>query len=153
MGQAELDAKYGPLRPGVDYAEGKGGRIVPVKGWAAARMVKVRLFDGKTVTVHRLIADNFARTYEEAVRESGYHPKSVQTWVPRHILWNPKNRLSLHSYGIAVDFDPSLNPYGDRPAVLDRYPKFVEVFERNGWRWGGRWKPASRDKMHFERRT
>lgn len=151
LSRAEVDAKFGPLKPGVDYTEGKGGRIVPTKAWEIAHITSTKLHTGKVVQINKLLAAEFARVFKEAALASGYTPKSVQTYVPRHILWNPLKNLSYHSYGIAVDFDPSQNPYGDKPSLVEKYPKFIEIFEANGWVWGGRWSPGSRDKMHFER--
>ena len=149
---AHLDQRYGPLRLGVDYTEGAQGRINVKPAWVAARIVSVTLFDGKIVKLHRDVAASFAAAYRAAVTESGYHPASVQTFVTRHILWDPAEGLSLHSYGIAVDFDPTLNPYGDNPsAKIRRFPAFIAAMERHGWEWGGRWSRKNRDDMHFQR--
>lgn len=68
------------------------------------------------------------------------------------------DRLSVHSFGIAVDIavkysdywrwvmkkDPSL-PYRNRVPV-----EIAEVFERHGFVWGGKWYHF--DTMHFEYR-
>lgn len=53
--------------------------------------------------------------------------------------------LSRHAYGIAVDINAARNPYGEKP-VQD--PRLVEVMERWGFTWGGRWLVP--DGMHFE---
>ncbi len=56
--------------------------------------------------------------------------------------------LSNHAFGIAVDLDADHNPQG---ATDTRMPLWVvDIFERNGWQWGGRWK--RRDNMHFQYR-
>lgn len=53
-------------------------------------------------------------------------------------------RWSTHSWGLAVDYLPSLGPYGGpatTPAVV------VDAFKDHGFAWGGDWmKP---DAMHF----
>lgn len=53
--------------------------------------------------------------------------------------------LSTHSWGIAIDLNPHLAPYGKRshqPDIL------IEVFKDRGFEWGGDWK--HRDGMHFQ---
>ncbi len=150
MDDEQIDRVFGPLKLGVNYAEGEEGRIVVDPKWVADRIVKVKLFDGKVVRMHKLAATSFAVAYEAAVKASGYHPKSVQTFVPRHIRWDRDRELSLHSYGIAVDFDPTLNPWGKKKGVIDGKPEFVREFQKRGWVWGGGWKPKYRDSMHFQ---
>jgi hypothetical protein len=63
----------------------------------------------------------------------------------RFIGRDPDARLSHHSWGIAVDFNALENPTGVRPR-LDR--DVVEIVERHGFTWGGRWLVP--DGMHFE---
>jgi hypothetical protein len=53
--------------------------------------------------------------------------------------------LSRHAYGIAVDINATRNPYGDPPS---QDPRLVELMERWGFTWGGRWLVP--DGMHFE---
>lgn len=76
--------------------------------------------------------------------------------------WRPiagTNRLSVHSFGAAVDINVGRSNYWrnvkqDEEALLDyrnRIPaKIVEVFERHGFIWGGWWYHY--DTMHFEYR-
>jgi hypothetical protein len=58
---------------------------------------------------------------------------------------DPGYSLSRHSWGIAVDFNPSTNPYGDEPTLS---LEVVEIFKRWGFSWGGGWSVP--DGMHFE---
>jgi hypothetical protein len=69
------------------------------------------------------------------------------------------DRLSAHSYGIAIDVAPALADYWrwrergtERPTrYRNRLPlEIVQAFEREGFIWGGRW--AHYDTMHFEYR-
>lgn len=53
--------------------------------------------------------------------------------------------LSRHSWGAAIDINPSANRFG-RPPVMDA--RIVDVFRRHGFAWGGTW--ATPDGMHFE---
>jgi hypothetical protein len=71
--------------------------------------------------------------------------------------WRPivnTNRLSAHSYGIAIDIVVSKSDYWewDKPAVwTNQIPQaIVDAFEAEGFAWGGRWYHY--DTMHFEYR-
>lgn len=60
------------------------------------------------------------------------------------------DKLSMHSLGAAIDFDPVRNPF-KRPAelcALGTEPGLgvVRIFEARGWSWGGRWSRP--DSMH-----
>ncbi|HNY65184.1 MAG TPA: M15 family metallopeptidase [Deltaproteobacteria bacterium] len=65
-------------------------------------------------------------------------------------------RTSGHAYGIAVDINGNLEYFwathrGKPYSYRNNVPAFlVEIFERNGFIWGGRWH--SFDAMHFEYR-
>ncbi len=58
---------------------------------------------------------------------------------------DPGFSLSRHSWGTAIDFNPSTNRYGDEPTMP---LEIVEVFRRWGFSWGGTWTVP--DGMHFE---
>ena len=134
---------------------GKGRRIK----WTGAKpdVVRVELFNGDHANIHRLFADEFAAAFELACDVSGYTPESVQTYNPRTI--GKSDRLSMHSFGVASDFDPTLNPVGgvikkgkhkgDR-AFVAQFPKFLEVFRWMGWTCGHDWKMV--DSMHVQRK-
>ncbi len=53
--------------------------------------------------------------------------------------------LSRHAWGVAVDINPSMNPYGG-PVRLD--DRVGDVFRRWGFAWGAGWTVP--DGMHFE---
>lgn len=60
------------------------------------------------------------------------------------------SKLSVHSYGAAIDLSPEMNglnvPYDPKKKMM---PKIVrEIFHDHGWKWGGVWKRP--DAMHFE---
>jgi len=68
-------------------------------------------------------------------------------------------RLSAHSYGIAVDFNTNLGGYwkwsGEQEGAVgvynNQYPEIlVRHMERFGFIWGGKWHHY--DGMHFEYR-
>lgn len=47
---------------------------------------------------------------------------------------DPGYSLSRHAWGIAVDFNPSTNPYGGEPTLP---LEIAEIFRRWGFSWGG----------------
>ena len=76
------------------------------------------------------------------------------------------SRWSNHAYGTAIDINPIENPWvepggvvyhkASRPYV-NRTPRpgmaveggaLVKAFEREGWKWGGRWS-GTKDYQHF----
>lgn len=76
------------------------------------------------------------------------------TWVVRVIAGT--NVYSLHSYGIAIDLNPSKNPF--RTCITNIPPGFradVLALRTNNdkpvFSWGGNWRPCTvADPMHFQ---
>jgi peptidoglycan L-alanyl-D-glutamate endopeptidase CwlK len=77
--------------------------------------------------------------------------------------WRPiagSEQLSAHAFGIAIDIDPDYSDYwrwnatGGHEKLIpykNRIPhRIVEIFERHGFIWGGKWYHY--DTMHFEYR-
>lgn len=60
--------------------------------------------------------------------------------------------LSVHSYGAAIDLDPENNPLGlqyDASPRAGMMPQAViELFQAEGWLWGGKWSRP--DAQHFQ---
>ena len=131
------------------------GRAVDLDdAWERRNIKWNRLHTGRKVRMHRLAGPEFVRLFKEACEKSGYTPKSVQTYNPRVI--GGTKRLSMHALGIAFDVDPQQNPWGGvqkngEESLLRQNPSFIEVFEKAGWTWGGRWKKGKGDDMHFQR--
>ncbi|MEF3192117.1 MAG: M15 family metallopeptidase [Campylobacterales bacterium] len=77
-------------------------------------------------------------------------------------IWRPiagTKRLSMHSFGIAIDINVPKshywrdeNPNEDAPLTYrNTIPRqIVEIFEKHGFIWGGKWYHY--DTMHFEYR-
>tara|TARA_Y100000034_G_scaffold134397_3_gene202715 strand:+ start:2556 stop:3197 length:642 start_codon:yes stop_codon:yes gene_type:complete len=151
-GRAWAERKYGNFK----FKSLPNGRIKISPKWVKDNIVAIKLHTGKTVRLHKDIADDFVVTFKKACESSGYIPSSVQTFVKRHTMWNPERSLSAHSWGVAVDFDPPKNPMGGKikstgkPSKLRGHMEFVKAFKDDGWTWGGDWR--MKDDMHFEKR-
>lgn len=49
------------------------------------------------------------------------------------------NKLSMHSYGCAIDLDPVRNALSDKTPNFAKYPLVLSAFASEGWLWGGDW--------------
>lgn len=152
---------------------GNPGAVRLDKAWKKKNIVKLKLPDVKNnLWVHKLAVPYFREAYRRALRVSNYKPEKAGTFNFRHIRHDPKRPLSMHSWGIAVDFDASKNWYkvykrGEAPQIdtteykrqwpagVDR--AFVEAFRSCWFTWGSDWDNDGRtddhsflDPMHFE---
>ena len=132
------------------YVDNGDGMIQIDPGWVSRNIVRARvpILTGEVIC-HRLMVDQLHGALQELV-DLGLDGLIDPTqyggcWVPRHIDFNPTKPLSMHSWGLAVDFNVSTNGLGKVP-TMD--PRVVEVFDRWGFVWGGRWQRP--DGMHFE---
>jgi len=164
-GVPELAAPIPKGRSGVHRVYGSfqwtpgRGRLVDIDDdWEDRNIRRYTLHTGQRRRLHRLVGPEFVVLFKRACDASGYTPRSVQTFNPRRIKDHPDSKLSLHSWGIAVDFDPRENAMGgrnlahpDQPCPLVAHPEFLQVFRDAGWRCGHDWK--MRDTMHIERRA
>ena len=132
------------------YVDMGDGMIQIDADWVQRNIVsrEVPVLTG-AVTCHRRMVDQLAGALGE-IEEAGL-AELIDTsdyggcWVPRHIDFNPARPLSMHSWGLAVDLNVSTNGLG-QPPTMD--PRIVEIFDRWGFAWGGRWSRP--DGMHFE---
>lgn len=80
-----------------------------------------------------------------------WRPESVQTYpgYPRHICWDPDRALSMHSWCIALDTDPSTNRMGHSGWTNPDW--YFQIFRDFGWACGVDWNPLrKKDPMHVE---
>lgn len=63
----------------------------------------------------------------------------------RFLNRDEESALSHHAWGAAFDLNVSENPFGAEPSID---PRLVEILDRWGFAWGGRWLVP--DGMHFE---
>lgn len=91
-------------------------------------------------------------------------PKSDRIWAEDATTYayrviKDTDRLSMHSFGIAIDLAPTKTQYwkDEAPSETARIGyrntmpmSIVKIFEKHGFIWGGRWYHY--DTMHFEYR-
>lgn len=105
---------------------------------------------GRRVSVihcHRLVVPALRRVLEDLAARDMCHLVNTfdGCFVPRHMGWDPRRPLSRHAWGIAVDVNARLFPYGSRARQNRR---LIDAFARQGFVWGGGWRTP--DPMHFE---
>lgn len=125
-------------------------------------LVKVNWFGQK---IPFTSVNNANRHLEDVAKELKLHPELMKYLTNASTFYWRKvrgaNRQSAHSYGIAIDINTQFSNYWlwsnpkcsetDTLKYENRIPmKIVEVFERHGFIWGGRWYHY--DTMHFEYR-
>lgn len=132
------------------------GAIEILGEWRRQNIVKLTpplpLRDGsgravRAIWCHRLIPSALRQALEE-LRDQGLGHLIGSfdgCFVARHVCWDAKRPLSRHSWGIAVDVNARLFPFGSRARQDER---LIAAFQRQGFAWGGEWPTP--DPMHFE---
>lgn len=105
----------------------------------------------KKIRVHKHCADSLLRVLnnllEAAKKVDPKTPqKTLDHWgvsifggVVMYRLMRGGSRLSIHSYGAAIDLDPVRNSLADRTPRFAEFPEVLAAFKAEGWRWGGDW--------------
>jgi D-alanyl-D-alanine carboxypeptidase len=133
-----------------------GGGCAPAGAWSDPS------FMGKKIGGTPTVAVDAYKALEQALRSEGYEPedrcKSVWSYNCRPIA--SSGNPSLHSYGIAIDIDPSQNPQtsgGDpysgwlKKNHVDAVMRIKVNSGKTLWWWGGYWTGSTMvDRMHFQ---
>lgn len=131
------------------YVVNGDGTIRQDPNWVRRYIARARVPIFGWVTCHRMMIPQLAAALGEVKRLGLASAVDLSQYggcyVARKILWDPANPVSMHAWGLAIDFNVSTNGYGAQPTM---HPRIVEIFERWGFRWGGRW--GTPDGMHFE---
>jgi hypothetical protein len=135
------------------------------KGEVKARMKAVPWLPGRGGgTVMATTVNGVADQLAKVSRDLEKLPNDMtQYLVPSSGTYNCRviagtKRLSVHAYGAAIDLNAKFGDYwqwakakGGKFAWKNRIPlEIVEVFERHGFIWGGKWYHY--DSFHFEYR-
>ena len=134
---------------GFSYTLGPNGTVAPDPAWVSASIVSGEVPILGQVTCNRVMFDQLRGALQEVVDAglaSALDPGDYGgCYVPRFIDRDPSRGLSLHTWGIAIDFNVSGNQVGTS-GDIDR--RIVDIFARWGFAWGGTWRVP--DPMHFE---
>lgn len=115
--------------------------------WAPARV--------KTITLHKKCAGAFERALHAVAKEfTAEQIKLAQLdqcgGAYNFRLMRGGNRLSIHSWGAALDLAPERNwlgrAYDEKLGMMPK--RVVEIFSNEGLTWGGKWSRP--DAMHFQ---
>jgi hypothetical protein len=120
-----------------------------VAAWAPSqRISKIR--------VHKKCADSLTRVLQAILDR--YGSQAAVERARMHLyggcynfrLMRGGSKLSIHSWGAAIDLDPERNGLGvtwrDNAGMMPM--PVVEAFAAEDWVWGGLWKRG--DAMHFQ---
>ena len=125
-------------------------------------------FMGRNVMVHRAAAEDFKKVVAEIKscdegREYYYWKDDIWkndlaagTYACRQNV-NDQSQMSMHSFGLAIDINPSKNPNcpkdalcnGKKDKITDIPDCVVQAFKNNNFVWGGDFRSV-KDTMHFE---
>lgn len=111
------------------------------------------------IRAHRLVGDAMVDALIEIGEHEGY------LWLKENNLdifggvYNFRKMvgypaLSLHSWGVAIDYVPHIGRQGNKRDA-EMYPEFIrDAFVKRGFDWGGAWpEPYTVDAMHFQAAT
>ena len=141
--QAMVKERFGEFA----WRKGPADSFVQDPAWSAAHLATARVPVLGRVHCNRALVPALAGAMGE-LRQRGLarlvDPEAYAgCWNPR--LTRSGSGVSRHAWGAAVDLNVAGNPTGLASA---QDPRLVEVMERWGFTWGGRWLVP--DPAHFE---
>jgi hypothetical protein len=140
---------YGDCRNGEVAARLKAVHWLPARGGGTVMVTTVNGVADRLAAVSRELEKLPAETTKYLVPAGGtYHCRVIAG----------TKRLSVHAFAAAIDINTRFGDYwlwsrrdNGKPVWRNRVPSaIVEVFERHGFIWGGRWYHF--DTFHFEYR-
>lgn len=156
-----------PHQSGVDdfYGNPRGRNGDANPAWVSKNIIGISApwplmtaWDFKPVSkirVHRKCADSLQRVLDAIWLASRRRESKIQEWGMHlyaggfnYRLMRGSTRLSMHSWGCAVDFDSARNSFGDQTPNFENIPQVLDAFAAEGWTWGGRWNKP--DGMHWQ---
>jgi hypothetical protein len=171
----------------LDFDEAVAGLSIPQSILENLRIVDVyyygfdhKLHKGQLI-VHKDVVLEVIEVFE-FIRESGFPigkvvPISKYGWSDEKSMRENNTSafnyryisgtrvISNHAAGLAIDINPTLNPYikngislpedcvydTKKPGTISAGSQLVKEFKQRGWTWGGDWK-SLKDYQHFEKK-
>ena len=123
-----------------------------------ANLTRVTWIDGRAILVTK--KEGVANALKAVARELNALPQEYKKFlspIGGTFKWRKiagTNRLSVHSFGAAIDIRVKYSAYWrwnkGKPYANKIPSKIVRIFEKHGFIWGGKWYHY--DTMHFEYR-
>jgi hypothetical protein len=151
IGQGRLKQLLGEF----SFGRGRRGAITPETAWQRANLVVKALPILGRMRCHKVVAEAAANALGEVLAQGLAGSINVRDtrryggcYGPREVRTDrgtSGHNLSRHSWGAALDINPSSNRFGRAP-TMD--PRVVDIFRKHGFAWGGSFLIP--DGMHFE---
>jgi hypothetical protein len=156
-----------PLQSQCDefYGDPRGANSTYDPQWAAENLTHVPcpwvLTMGERhvpfITVHKKCSASLTRVLNNIWQAVGKDQGAVETLrynrYDGSFVFRPMrdgHALSMHSYGIALDWDAKENPQHSTRHLFQSDSLIVTKFKEENWIWGGDWSGTSIDAMHFQ---
>lgn len=154
--QSEVDIFYGNPRgkDGIASKKWESENIIAfpvpwklVTAWDFAKVSKIRM--------HKKCADSLLIVLNKIWEAAGQNQAKIDEWGMNLYAggynfrqMRGSTKLSMHSWGCAIDFDSDRNSFGDPKPNFGTIPIILEAFASEGWIWGGVWDTP--DGMHWQ---
>lgn len=156
-----------PLQSQCDdfYGNPRGENESYSPAWAAANLVHVAcpwvLMMGKQhvpfITIHKKCAASLTRVLNSIWDAVGKDQGAIESLHYNQYSGSFNFRpmrggiaLSMHSYGVAIDWDAEENPQHSSRHLFREDSLLVVKFKEDKWIWGGDWSGSSIDAMHVQ---
>lgn len=170
-----------PMQSGCDafYGNPRGKNGLHDAKWARDNLVLVPVpFAMKTawknakggydpitkIRVHRKCAESLTRVLNDIWARAGQKQATINAWGVNLFggsfafrTMRGGSKLSMHSWGCAIDLDPARNGLGDYTPILTPSHPVALAFKAEGWVHGADWNGNSKvlderrpDAMHFQ---
>jgi hypothetical protein len=128
----------------------QGGGTTVVNNCDTTKMVTVTAFGGHTFQIYQGLVSSIQAidaAWQAMPADQRYIVNSIGGYNCRKVAGTQS--WSAHAFGVAVDINPSKNPFGIT-LITDMPPSFRQLWTSHGWGWGGSWN-SKKDAMHFSK--
>jgi hypothetical protein len=145
--QAQMKRLFGEFAMSRD----SDGTLTLDGDWERTWIRRERIVQLGKVACNRRMLPDLRAAMEELTRRGLGRLVDTADFRAEGGCWNPRiirfggSQLSAHTWGAAIDINVAANPLGAAPR---QDPRLVEVMERHGFTWGGRWLRP--DGAHFQ---
>lgn len=158
VSQAEREAVLGVLQYVAAPTASNPEAVHITNDFAAQNIAKfsIPLLSKSPISMHKVAGPQF-QAWCQAIEAKGLADRVIGfagCWVPRFVRGS-KTRLSNHAWGSAIDIAVPYNKRGHQSALVGQHGcvrEIAEICYDFGLFWGGHYKGAPEDGMHFELR-